>query len=84
MLSAHIRNNNYWKGDISNLKTFIVLRCEIIFPYTMTVLALPCMYKKTPLPNLEKELMVEVCHLLKNMEEGGLFSLSTFLLILKL
>ena len=47
-------------------------------------LALPCMYKKTPLPNLEKELMVEVCHLLKNMEEGGLFSLSTFLLILKL
>ena len=80
MLSAHIRNNNYWKGDISNLKTFIVLRREIIFPYTMTVLALPCMYKKTPLPNLEKELMMEVHHLLKNMEEGGLFPSPLFFL----
>ena len=80
MLSAHIRNNNYWKSDISNLKTFIVLRHEIIFPYTMTVLALLCMYKKTPLPNLEKELMMEVHHLLKNMEEGGLFPSPLFFL----
>ena len=31
MLSAHIRNNNYWIGNISNLKTFIILRHEIIF-----------------------------------------------------
>lgn len=82
MLSAHIRNNNYWIGNISNLKTFIVLRHEIIFPYIMTVLALPCVYKKTPLPDLEQELMMEVCHLLKNKEEGGLFPLSTFVLIL--
>ena len=48
----------------------------------MTVLALPCVYKKTPLPDLEQELMMEVCHLLKNKEEGGLFPLSTFVLIL--
>ena len=30
--SAHIENNNLWKGDISKQKTLIVLRYEIIFP----------------------------------------------------
>ena len=52
--------------------TIIVLRPEMIFPSGMTVLAWPCRDKKTFLPNVEKELMTEVWHLLKNKEECGL------------
>ena len=50
----------------------------------MTVPALPRRDKKTPLPNLEEELMMEVWHLLQNEEEGGLFPLPIFPLIIKM
>ena len=50
----------------------------------MTVLVWPYRGKKTPLPNLEEELMMETRHLLKNEEEGGLSLLLAFPLIIKL
>ena len=48
----------------------------------MTVPAWLCRDKKTPPPDME--LMMEVWHLLKNEEEGGLLPLPTFPLIIKL
>ena len=50
----------------------------------MTVSAWPCRDKKTPLPNIEEEMIMEAWRLLKNEEEGGLFPLPTFLLVIKL
>ena len=45
----------------------------------MTVLAWQHRDKKTPLPKLEEELMMEIWHLLKNEEESGLSLSSLFL-----
>ena len=51
----------------------------------MTVLVWPYRDKKTPLPDdAEEELIMEAWCLLKNKEEGGLLSLPTFPLIIKL
>ena len=50
----------------------------------MTVLVWPQRDKKTPLPNMEGEPMMETWHLLKNEEESGLSPLPAFPLIIKL
>ena len=69
MLSAHI----WWK----------VTHCTETWNNIFQVLAWPRRDKKTPLPNLEEELM-EVWWLLKDEEESGLFPLPIFPLIIKL
>lgn len=77
MLSEQIKTILYGK-------VLIVQRPEIIF----TALAWPCRdqkkKKKPPLPNLEEELMMDACHLLKNEEESCFFPHSTLPLMVKL
>ena len=50
---------------------------------TMTVLIWPWRSKKTPLPHVQKKLMMEAWHL-KNEEEGSLLAVPTLPLIIKL
>lgn len=52
--------------------------------HAMTILTRPLRDKKTTLPDVEEELMMEALCLHKNEEEGGLTPLSTSPLILKL
>ena len=54
------------------------------FHCTMIIPIWPHGDKKTPLPDVEEELMLETWCLLKNEEEGGCLSLPTFPLTIKL
>ena len=77
-LGSH-RARHDW-GDLAQHSTPLFAH----FHCTMTIPIWPHEDKKTPLPDVEEELMLEAWFLLKNEEEGGRLSLSTFPLTIKL
>ena len=83
--SVHIKKQSFTERWVTfqNERLSPYWDLKLFFQSAMTVLAWSYRDKKTSLPNVEEELMIEAWHLLKK-EEGGPLPLLTFPLIIKL